>query len=160
MPAPTVTPIPADTIHAVRCYLRFTPTGESPTAIDMLTALVDYEGTNETIKNMAPGADNVLRPNRESQKSSEEAIVVEGGELKKVLSLLGGLNKLRKGSAEVWIYDPDDAAGKVKVKIAAFACSLKRDGNVTFSADDFSKMRVRVTNLSGQDLALTLDADA
>lgn len=162
MSAPTVTQVAADLVHGVRSYLRYTPSGESPTPIEVLTTLVSYEGANETIKNLVPGTDNILRPNRESQKSSEEAFIIDMRELKLVLSLLGGLNKLRKGgTAQLWIYDPDDVAGKVKIKTNAFACSLKREGgSIDFGADDFAMTKVRITNLSGADVVLTIDGDA
>lgn len=161
MSAPTATQTPADLVHGVRSYIRYTPSAGDP--IELLCTLTSYEGNLETIKNMVPGTDNVLRPNRESQKSSEEAFIIDAKELKKVHELLGGgFNKLRKGgTVQLWIYDPDDASGKVKIKTNIFACSLKRDGGtIDFGADDFAATKVRITNLSGADVTTTFDGNA
>ena len=125
--------------------------------VEMISMMVDYEGQNETILNLAPGADSIARPNRESQKSSQEAFTFDLVEISKVITLLGGLNKVIKGVVEIWVYDPDDASGVAKLRTNAFACSAKRVGNVGFGGDDFSKTQVKYLNLSGADVDITPD---
>lgn len=160
MALPTVTHTPANTVYGGRSFLVFTPSGVSPTPVEVISKMVDYTGDSELAQRLVPDAKGVMRPDRIVRKSAGESFTFETEELAKVTAILGGgLNGLATGTAVVFITDPDDAAGKVAIKSESFPCIVQRDGNVSFN-DDFAKAKIKVTSTKVGDITFTLDGDA
>lgn len=163
MATPTQNFIPGDTVYGIRSYLRFVPlvNGVAGTPVEAVTKMLDNDASNELAKRMRPGADGVLRPDRIVRKSAEESFSFEIEELKKGAAFLGGnrLNGLVKGTFTIWITDPDDLDGKVKLKSEEFAGVITREGNMAFN-DDFSKMKLKVTSSADHDIVFAFDGNA
>ena len=102
----------ANTMFASRGVLSYTPAGAQQPIV-FLCDLVDYDGTAEISELKFPGEDGVLRPLRRDLSEASESLALKCYDLEKVMTALGGsLNGLTDGTAELWIRDPKDAAGK------------------------------------------------
>jgi hypothetical protein len=148
----------ANTVFAARGVLSYTPEGGD--ALVFLCDLVDYDGTAEVSELKFPGTDGVLRPLRRDLSESSESLALKCYDLDKVKDALGGsLNGLTTGSAELWIRDPKDAAGKVRLYAAPFACTAQRDGQVKFGEKTYSSATLKFTNTSTDPIDFQLNAE-
>lgn len=145
--------------------LDFTPAGGA--LVKISGKIFEPDSKVQTVMLKQPGADDALHPVDEVLLEVEESIVVADiEEIDTVLSVLGGLNGLVKGTAKIYLRDPRDAADKTKYLLsgaagAAFDCSVKRpDGAIRMGGTDFSKTSLVVTNLSGARLVATVAAAA
>jgi hypothetical protein len=160
MALPTVTMTAAESAFIQKVIGVYTPPGESPTPVNFVSDLVDYEGENEIIKTKFPGADLKLRNIRIDQVSSEEAFSLKLLDLKKVTDILGGLNGFKQGgTVKLFLLDPKDATGKVRIQTDAFLCSVERTGGVKFGGKEASSATLKFTSLKDSDVVLTFNGD-
>ena len=158
----TTTFDPTLAVNSRRQRCDFTPAGGAVVKISCSKIQPDPKLSTSVLKQ--PAADNVNREVDEVPTDAEETItLVDVSELDKVFAALGGMNGLVKGTALLYVADPRDAAGKVRVIIGvdgaapntptAFACSIKKpDGAVDIGGTDWSKVSLTVRNLSGKKL--------
>jgi hypothetical protein len=149
----------ANTVYAARGILSYTPADGGAPFI-FLCDLVDYDGSAEVSELKFPGDDGVLRPLRRDLAESSESLALKCYDLEKVIDALGGsLNGLSNGTAELWVRDPQDAAGHVRLYAAPFACSAQRDGQVKFGEKTYSYGTLKFTNTSPAPIAFQLNAE-
>jgi hypothetical protein len=151
---PTVTLAVENTTFATSSVLRFIPEGKTEAdAVDFLVDLVDYDGTQEISELLFPSAkDGKLRPIRRDGNTDSESVTLKCYDLEKVKDMLGGLNGLADGTAEIWIRDPKSPKTQVRLYAAPFACSVQRDGQVKFGEKTYSSANLKYTNTSGDPI--------
>lgn len=163
MPVPNASFAPADTVYGVVSYIEFTPAGVGAVAVAARCKMLDADAQNEIKFRKVPDAAGVLRKDRAVRAEAGEEFTFEIEELKKgsqfLLAAGTTLNGFARGTATIWITDPDDAANKAKLKSEAFPCCLVRDGSVAFK-DDFSMMKIKITSLKAGDVTFTYDGNA
>lgn len=107
-----------------------------------------------------PDSTGMLRPVRKVLIKQEESFTFAFTEVKRLLKIFGGaLAGRRSGTATLYLPDPDDASGKVALKSEKdFACTITRDGGLSFSTGDFPEATIKLdSNKLG---AITWTADA
>ncbi len=156
-------------VNARFARLDFTPAAGGG-VVKISCKMIDPDSKLTTSVLKQPGADDIIREVDEVAVESEETLtLVDIEEIDTVITALGGLNGLVKGTALAYVRDPRDvtgASGKVRYCIsgtggAAFACSLRRpDGAVRMGGNDWAKTSLLVRNLSGAKLSFTAAAPA
>lgn len=137
MALPNVSFDPTKTVVAQKSYAVFTPSGGA--AVNLVGKLANYEQTIDTIKREVPGADMLLRPDRVVGIRHNEMFKFELEDVKSLTGIFGGLSGIKQGTVELFITDPNDAAGKVAIKTNAFACTATLDGGINFQQSEFAK---------------------
>ncbi len=157
MAIPTATFDETKTIIPQKSFIEFTPTGGS--AVDLVGKLADYNQTLTTLMRKVPAADGLLRPDRNVPIEHEQSIVWEAEDMDKVSTIFGGLQGgLVKGTAELWVVDPDDASTKCAVKSNVFNCTVELDGGINFETAKLSTCKIKFVAL--EKIVLTPDATA
>jgi hypothetical protein len=123
---------------------------------------LEADGDEQKKQLKRPDAQGVLRTIRTVRTESSESFKFDVQDIKRLLRIFGGaLKGYITGTATIWIPDPADASGKVALKSEAdFACTLTRDGGVSFGDSDFSKSTIMIESNKVGDVAWTADATA
>ena len=128
-------------------------------ATSLLGKLLDYQGTLELGRLLAPGASNgPVYTARIWEKSRAEILKFETREISKVITLLGSLTGKKDGTCTAWVRDPDDAAATAALKTDDFACSIYREGDLRFGEQGEAVTTLVIE--SRKDGAITFSADA
>lgn len=161
MPLPSAPLTAAKTVFTNKVIVKFTPPGSSPTAVDMEADLVDYDGSNEIKELLFPGNDGILRPLRRDLTKADESFTLKCYDLEKVKAVLGGsLNGfVDGGTVVIYITDPKDAAGKVRVSTDVFTCSVQREGQVKFGGQEYSSANLKFTSTKTSGVTFSFDAN-
>jgi hypothetical protein len=160
MPLPTVTQTAAQTVFTNKVYAVWTPPGVSPTKVNMVADLVDYDGSSDIKDTLFPGDDGLLRPLRRDQTKSEESFMLKLYDLEKVKAILGGLNGfVDGGKLQLFITDPKDASGKVRLQTDDFPCSAQRDGQVKFGGQEASTATLKFVSTKTSAISFTFNGD-
>jgi hypothetical protein len=117
----------------------------------------------QEVKSLArPDARGVLRNVRNVRTKAADKYTFGLDEVKRLLAIFSGsLSGRVIGTCTLWIPDLDDASGKCALKSEAdFACTVTRDGKVTYGNSDFSKATIKIESNKLGDLTWTPDATA
>ena len=94
-------------------------------------------------------------------EAEETMTAVDIEEIDAMLNLLVGLGGHLHGVATLYLRDPRDAAGTVRLQTNTFDCTVRRpDGPIRIGGADFSKTSLVFTSLSGAPITWLPDADA
>lgn len=128
-------------------------------ATSLLGKLMDFQGTLNLGRLLAPGASNgPAYTARTWEQSRAELLKFEVRELSKLITLLGSMSGKKDGTCTAWVRDPDDAAGKAALGTDDFACSIYAEGDVRFN-EQGEAVRTLVIE-SRKDGAITFTPDA
>lgn len=107
-----------------------------------------------------PDSAGVLRKVRTVLTNHQESFSFELVEPKRLLSIFSNsLSGRKTGTCTLYIPDPNDASGKVALTSETdFACTVTRDGAITFGDADFTKATIKIE--SNKQGAITWTADA
>lgn len=162
MPLPAATFTKTNVVVGNQCILEITPPGAEPVAILFLVNNL-AERPNLTIsRHGAPGANNGPEfTARTWVQARGEAFAIRTSEVKKVLTLLGGMSGHRTGdTAKFYVRDQTDANGKVALVSDAFPCSIYRDPTeAAFSPATPAEVTIVVESLKDGPVTWTPDAD-
>lgn len=124
--------------------------------------LVDYVSHTpglELGRYQAPGAAGPAFTPRTWEKGRAEFFKFKTKEIKKIMTILGGLSARKVGTCTAYICDPQDAAGKVAIKTDDFPCSIYLDSGDQEYSPTASPTEVTVVLESHKDGAITLSVD-
>ncbi len=156
MPMATPTFDPTKTVVGRNSIVTIT-IGGAPT--NLLGKLMDYVGTLDLGRLLAPGASNgPAYTARVWEKSRAEFLKFEVKEISKLITLLGSLSGKKDGTCTAWVRDPDDAADTAALKTDDFACSIYAEGDMRFN-EQGEAVRTLVIE-SRKDGPITFTADA
>jgi hypothetical protein len=114
------------------------------------------------IERMVPGADLVMRPDRQATKEAKEDFtIVDIEEIEALLTNLVSFSPAaRTGTCVLWIIDQNDpTATSVRLKSNLFLCALSpKDGTTKFGGGDFSKYSIEITSLDPAGIVWTPNA--
>ena len=97
-------------------------------ATPLLVEYVGFDGASELGRMMAPGASNgPAFTAKVWEKSRSEILKVKTKEIKKVLTLMGGLTGKKDGTCTAYIRGDDDVSTKAALLSDDFAMSIYRD---------------------------------
>lgn len=117
------------TVFARKSFAVFTPTGGSATTV--VGKIIDADGKTTIVDRKIPDAAGINRADIHFASEAEESVTfVDIEEIDVVLAIMGGLTGMVRGSVQVFVVDPRDAANKVRYFSDAFPCALMRDGAV------------------------------
>ncbi len=162
MPLPAATYTKTNTVVGNQCILEITPPGEAPVAILFLSNNLTERPNLAIARHDAPGANNgPAFTARTWVQSRGEAFALRTTEVKKVLTLLGGMTGHRTGdTAKFYIRDQTDAAGKVALLSDAFPCSIYRDpAEAAFGPANPAEVTIIIESLKDGPVAWTPDAN-
>lgn len=160
MPLPSAPLVAAKTVFTNKVIAKYTPPGVSPTAVDFEADLVDYDGSTEIKELLFPGTDGILRPLRRDQTKADESFTIKCYDLEKVKAILGGLNGfVDGGTIVIYITDPKDASGKVRISTDVFTCSVQREGQVKFGGQEYSSANLKFTSTKTSAVTFNFDAN-
>lgn len=154
MPLPTAAFDPTKTVVPQKSIAVFTPTGG--TAVNLIGKVANYDQSMEFVRREVPGSDNLLRADRIVPIRQSESFKFELEEVARLVDVFGGLSGAKQGTVELYIVDPDDAAGKVAIKTNAFSCLATLEGGINFSANEFSKGTIMFE--AREKITFTIDA--
>lgn len=119
----------ANTVVGNQCILQITPPGAEPVDILFLANNLAERPNLAIGRHGAPGANNGPEYTaRTWVQSRGESFAIRTSEVKKVLTLFGGMSGHRTGdTAKIYIRDQTDAAGNVALESEGFPCSIYRD---------------------------------
>ena len=140
MPLPTVTNDPLNTVLGQKNYITITPQGG--TAVSFLSEKLSVSPSNETVRREVLFSDGLIRADRIVPTKRKDVLKFETSEIKKVISLLGGLGGFKQGTAEIWCVDPQDAAGKCSIHYPSFKCLVTAEGDTSLSSTEFGKTTI------------------
>jgi len=148
------------TAKPIRSLIVFDPEGAA-VAVSISCKILDVDSKLTTVMLKQPGPDDLNHSVDEIGTDVDESMtLVDIEEIDLLITTLGGMQGIVKGSAQVYVRDPRDAASKVKYHIPITYCSLKRaDGAVRFGGGEFSKVSLILTNLQGSKLVPAIAAN-
>ena len=156
MPMATPTFDPTKTIAGRNSIITITI---SAVATSLLGKLIDYQGTLELGRLLAPGASNgPVYTARVWEKSRTEFLKFEVREISKLITLLGSLTGKKDGTCTAWIRDPDDAASTAALGTDDFACSIHREGDMRFSEQGEAVTTLVIESRKDGPITFTPDA--
>ena len=142
-------------------HLVYTPAGVSPTLVHIRARLCNLTADLKTVLSKSPDSIGVLRADGEQPLEADESFTLADiEEFETVVTALGGLTSMKTGgTAVLYLRQPDDASGKMRIATGSFKCSLKKPkGDVKLAGDDFAKTSIEVVNLSGAELTFSYAA--
>ncbi len=144
MPLPTVNFDPSKTLLPQKTFIKITP--EGGTAVSLITNDFTYDPSFESAKREVVGSDGLIRPDRIEPTKHMESFKAVIEDIKSVPAIFGGnsMSGIKRATAEVWITDPQDAAGKACFHIAPFKCLVSTDGSVSMKGTEFSKASIKI----------------
>jgi hypothetical protein len=157
---PTVAFDSTNTIIPRKTYLTLTPTvaGVAGTPVSIPGKVAEYGDAIETTTRDVPDADGFLRPDREVPKTRKQTLKFEVEDVKTLGGAFGGATVeggLAKGTAELFVVDPDDAANKLALHSNVFKASWKIDGGMKLNTGELSKVTLLINAL--EKVTLTPD---
>lgn len=152
---------PKATIIARKSFIRFKRAGGVAPAdvLNIIVQKVDFDPSQDFVENKVPKGRYIIK-NRKVPKEKKFILKPEIGDLKPVLKFFKTLPFSEDGTAEVFICDPDDEAGKVAIHLKEFACNAASSGSMTFDGDNFSKITVEFEALDDVDFELDAAVEA
>ena len=125
-------------------------------------AQIDDDPDQEIKALERPDAKGTLRKVRQVRTKASDKWTFGLDEVKRLLSIFSGaLSGRVTGTCTLWLPDVDDASGKCALKsMTDFACTVTRDGKVTFGGGDFSKATIKIESNYAGDMAWTADGSA
>lgn len=113
----------------VKAFAVFTPTGGA--AVTIVGKVVDLDGKTTVIDRKIPDSAGINRADSHFATEAEESVTLTDiEEIDTILTLIGGLTGLPRGSVQFFLIDPRDAANTVRYLSDAFACAVQRDGTI------------------------------
>jgi len=140
-------------------HFVYTPAGVAPTPVNLRGRLCNMTADLKTLLSKSPDdAEGVLRADDEFPLEADESFTLADiEEFETVVAALGGLTKMAKGGTGIlYIRQPGDATGKIRLASSSFKCSMKKPtGAVKLAGEDFAKTSVEIVNLSGAEITFT-----
>lgn len=130
--------------------------------VDLIGKSLNYKQVLETVMREVPDADGLLRPDREVVIKRKQDFEFESEELAVLPAAFGQTDdvsgNLTGGIAQVYVVDPDDAAGKAAILSNAFLANWKIDGGFDLKAGEVTKAKIVITSL--EKVLLKIDGTA
>lgn len=142
-------------------------TGNVGKVCDLVGKVVNYDEAIETVQREIPDTDGLLRADRMEAKSRKQTLKFEVEDIKLASSAFGSSNDISggftKGTAELWITDPNDASSKVAIHALgeddkAFNAAWHTEGGIGFQTKEVSKMTIVINPL--EKMVLRVDSAA
>jgi len=154
---PVVSFDPTKTAYIGKSKAVFTPTGGA--AVNIIGKLVDCDFKTDIVERKVPDANGVLRADRIVGKDAQEHFIfADLEEVDQVLTIMGGLTGVKKGTVQLFAKDPDDAVNTVKYLTDVFACTVIVKGPTKLGGGDFSKMSLVFMSTKGSAVTITTNA--
>ena len=148
---------PSATIIARKSFITFTPAGGgAQSALNIVCQKIEVEASVDYVENEVPSGKYIMT-NRKVPKKLNFEVKAELSDVNPVIDYFGSLPFSGKGTAEVFVCDPDDATGKVAVHLKPFPCEFSSDGSLTFEGENFTKLNVVIEALA--EVAVVIDDD-
>lgn len=156
MPMATPTFDPTKTVVGRNSIITVT-IAAAPTSL--LGKLMDYQGTLNLGRLLAPGAANgPAFTARTWEQSRAEFLKFEVKELSKLITLLGSMSGKKDGTCTAWVRDPDDAAATAALGTDDFACSIYAEGDVRFNEQGEAVRTLVIESRKDGPITFTPDA--
>lgn len=155
---PTTAYDPTKTIIPRKTFLTFTPA--AGTAVSLVGKVANYNQTFDTVRREVPNAQGYLQADRIVAKTRTQTVEFETEDVKAIGGIFGGSTTIeggyQKGTVEMFVVDPEDAAGKCALKSNAFNAIWYVDGGLNLTAYEVSKVKIKIEATS--TIVLTPDA--
>jgi hypothetical protein len=112
-----------------KCFAVFTPTGGI--AVTIVGKIAKLHGETTVLERKIPDASGINRPDFHAPLEGDESVEFSDiEEVDTILTLIGGLTGLPRGSVQIFLRDPRDAVNTVRYLSDAFACAVQRGGDI------------------------------
>jgi hypothetical protein len=144
---PTTPFDPAATIIARKSFVTFTPADAQGEVLNIVCQKIEIDASVDYVENAVPTGKYIMT-NRKVPKTLNFEVKAELTDVKTVIEYFGALPFSGRGTAEVFVCDPDDATGVVAVHLKPFPCEFSSDGSLTFEGENFTKINIIIEALA------------
>lgn len=155
MALPTVLPDPTQTLKPVYMWAVITKANGSSQAYPCVS--INEEIQVGTVKRMVPVGD-YIRSDRTVPTTKDQAFVIELDEVTEDRRNWAFGSAFTQGTCTIFVTDPADASGKVKLKSNDFACSIIPGSGLQMGREAFANHSIRIE--TEEDAIFVVDGDA